>query len=213
MLLSLEFGGPPCIQFASPALQGDREFVLAAIDLCRRDSEGRHPADLVLPHSSLSARNDPEVIRRVIIWTGDIQQKNPLKTRAYEAHPQKAGKLCIVGGPAENGRGSGAQRPASVAANMTAGLLSTLLIAGKDALAHPTVHFAALQFLQDCASWHPDPADYGRRKDRRSVEEGMSSVCPQLSALNCLPSTVCPQLSALNCLPSTVCPQLLFALN
>jgi hypothetical protein len=27
------------------------------------------------------------------------------------------------------------------------------------------------------------------------------TVCPQLSALNCLPSTVCPQLFALNCLP------------
>ena len=45
-----------------------------------------------------------------------------------------------------------------------------------------------------------------------------SVVCPQLLfALNCcLPysTTVCSQLFALNCLPSTVvCPQLLFALN
>ena len=41
----------------------------------------------------------------------------------------------------------------------------------------------------------------------------VSTVRPQLFALNCSPSTVCPQLFALNCLPSTVRPQLFACLN
>jgi hypothetical protein len=35
-------------------------------------------------------------------------------------------------------------------------------------------------------------------EEAQDLFKQVCTVCPQLSALNCLPSTVCPQLSALN---------------